>query len=143
MATIREMLEARNEIALEGVTSLSQLEKIIAEKKSKKKRKSKKQNWPEVRKGYMNRAEREEFMVLAAMAGKLEEVINNWEKHNRPRDRIKWARTSLTFLYKAMDDCVQGIPPTTIAQIVREIGLCTIGIIEYTPVHAQVGKERS
>lgn len=139
---LREILEARNEIALEGATSLTQLEKIIAEKKNKKKNRPRKQNRPEVRKGYMSRAEREEFMILAAMAGKLEEVIENWEKYNRPRERIKWARSSLTFLYKAMDDCVKGIPPENIAQTVREVGLCTIGVIEYTPVRVQVGKER-
>lgn len=133
MATIREILEARNEITLEGPVSLEQLEKVIAKKQSEKKSKTPKQARPAVRKSYMNRAEREEFMILAAMAGKLEEVIDNWEKHNRPRERIKWARTSLTFLYKAMDDCVKGIPLETIAQIVREVSLCTIGVIEYEP----------
>jgi len=135
MATIREILEARNEIALEGPTSLEQLEKIITQKRNEKKNRppKQKQTRQEVRKDYMNRAEREEFMILAAMAGKLEEVIDNWEKHNRPRERIRWAKTSLTFLYKAMDDCVKGIPLETIAQVVREVGLCTIGVIEYEP----------
>lgn len=88
MATIREILEARNEIALEGPSNLEQLEKIITRKRS--------------------------------------------EKKDRP-PKQKWARTSLTFLYKAMDDCVKGIPLETIAQIVREVGLCTIGVIEYEP----------
>ena len=121
---LREILEARNEIALEGPIDLEKLEK---------KKTTGPQPQQSTRKNYMNRAEREEFMILAAMAGKLEEVIDNWEKHNRPRERIKWARTSLTFLYKAMDDCVKGIPLETIAQIVREVGLCTIGVIEYEP----------
>jgi len=67
------------------------------------------------------------------MAGKLEEIVENWVRLNRPKDRIKWARTSLAFLYKAMDDCVKGIPLETIAQIVREVGLCTIGVIEHEP----------
>lgn len=135
MATIREILEARNEIALEGTSNLEQLEKILIRKRNEKKDRPPKQKWArqDVRKDYMSRVEREEFMILAAMAGKLEEVIDNWEKHNRPRERIKWARTSLTFLYKAMDDCVKGIPLETIAQIVREVGLCTIGVIEYEP----------
>lgn len=143
MATIREILEAKNEIALEGVTSLEQLEKIIAEKKKQKKRRPRKQNQPEIRKTYMNRVEREEFMILAAMASKLEEIIEDWEKYNRPRERIKWARSSLTFLYKAIDDCVKGIPPVTVAQIVREVGLCTVGVIEYTPVRDKGGEYRN
>ena len=72
-------------------------------------------------------------MILAAMAGKLEEVIDNWEKHNRPRERIKWARTSLTFLYKAMDDCVKGIPLETIAQIVREVDCAPLVLSSMNP----------
>jgi uncharacterized protein YcbK (DUF882 family) len=136
VATLREILEARNEIALEGPIDLEKLEKILAAKRQEKREKKKTarpQPQQSTRKNYMNRAEREEFMILAAMAGKLEEIIENWVNLNRPKDRIKWARTSLTFLYKAMDDCVKGIPLETIAQIVREVGLCTIGVIEYEP----------
>jgi len=136
VATLREILEARNEIALEGSIDLEKLKKILAAKRQEK-REKKKTTGPQpqqsTRKNYMNRAEREEFMILAAMAGKLEEIIENWVNLNRPKDRIKWARTSLTFLYKAMDDCVKGIPLETIAQIVREVSLCTIGVIEYEP----------
>lgn len=136
MATLREILEARNEIALEGPIDLEKLEKILAAKRQEK-REKKKTTGPQpqqpTRKNYMNRAEREEFMILAAMAGKLEEIIENWVNLNRPKDRIKWARMALAYLYKAMDDCVRGIPLDVIAQVVREVGLCTIGVIEYHP----------
>lgn len=136
MATLREILEARNEIALEGPIDLEKLEKILAAKRQEK-RKKKKTAGPQpqqsTRKNYMNRAEREEFMMLAAMAGKLEEIIENWVNLNRSKDRIKWARMALAYLYKAMDDCVRGIPLDVIAQVVREVGLCTIGVIEYHP----------
>ncbi len=136
MATLREILEARNEIALEGPIDLEKLEKILTAKRQEK-RKKKKTAGPQpqqsTRKNYMNKAEREEFMILAAMAGKLEEIIENWVNLNRPKDRIKWARMALAYLYKAMDDCVRGIPLDVIAQVVREVGLCTIGVIEYHP----------
>lgn len=136
MATLREILEARNEIALEGPIDLEKLEKILTAKRQEK-RKKKKTAGPQpqqsTRKNYMNQAEREEFMILAAMAGKLEEIIENWVNLNRPKDRIKWARMALAYLYKAMDDCVRGIPLDVIAQVVREVGLCTIGVIEYHP----------
>lgn len=136
MATLREILEARNEIALEGPIDLEKLEKILAVKRQEKREKKKTagpQPQQSTRKNYMNRAEREEFMILAAMAGKLEEIIENWVNLNRPKDRIKWARMALAYLYKAMDDCVRGIPLDVIAQVVREVGLCTIGVIEYQP----------
>ncbi len=136
MATLREILEARNEIALEGPIDLEKLEKILTAKRQEK-REKKKTAGPQPRqstgKNYMNRAEREEFMFLAAMTGKLEEIIENWVNLNRPKDRIKWARMALAYLYKAMDDCVRGIPLDVIAQVVREVGLCTIGVIEYHP----------
>lgn len=131
MVTIREILEARHEIALEGPTNLEQLEKTI--RLRNKKPPEPKQTRPEVRKDYMSRVEREEFMLLAAMASKLEEIIVTWVNHGRPRERIKWAKTSLAFIYKAMEDCIKGIPLDTVAQIVREVGLCTIGIVEYKP----------
>ena len=74
MATLREILEARNEIALEGSIDLEKLKKILAAKRQEK-REKKKTTGPQpqqsTRKNYMNRAEREEFMILAAMAGKL------------------------------------------------------------------------
>lgn len=136
MATLREILEARNEIALEGPIDLEKLEKILAAKRQEKREKKKTaglQPQQSTRKNYMNRAEREEFMILAAMAGKLDEIIENWVNLNRPKDRIKWARMALAYLYKAMDDCVRGIPLDVIAQVVREVGLCTIGVIEYHP----------
>lgn len=118
MATLREILEARNEIALEGPIDLEKLEKILAVKRQEKREKKKTaglQPQQSTRKNYMNRAEREEFMILAAMAGKLEEIIENWVNLNRPKDRIKWARMALAYLYKAMDDCVRGIPLDVIA----------------------------
>src|SRR5690606_34732694 len=107
---------------------LEKLERILAAKQQEK-RKKKKTAGPQPQqstgKNYMNRAEREEFMLLAAMTGKLEEIIENWVNLNRPKDRIKWARMALAYLYKAMDDCVRGIPLDVIAQVVREVGLCT------------------
>lgn len=138
MATLREILEARNEIALEGPIDLEKLEKILAAKRQEKREKKKTagagpQRQQSTRKNYMNRAEREEFMILAAMAGKLEEIVENWANLNRPKDRIKWARMALAYLYKAMDDCVRGIPLDVITQVVREVGLCTIGVIKYHP----------
>ena len=42
-------------------------------------------------------------MTLAAIASKLEEFIENWYKYQRPRKRITYAKTALTYIYKAMD----------------------------------------
>lgn len=79
---------------------------------------------------YLNRHDREEFMVLAAVASKLEDFIQEWYKYGRPKDRIKFGKTALTYVYKAMDTYFEGMTETEKTQqvykILRDLRQCSI-----------------
>lgn len=54
-------------------------------------------------KSYLSQYDREELILLAAIASKIEELIALWYQHRRSKDRIKYGKTALTYIYKAMD----------------------------------------
>lgn len=77
---------------------LSEKQKLKAAEKQYKKQGPKTQ-----KKDYLSKYDREELMLLAAMASKFEELIELWYKHQRSKKRITYAKTALTYTYKAMD----------------------------------------
>lgn len=81
-------------------------------------------------KDYLGRYEREELMILAAIASKLEELIENWYKQQRPKQRITYVKTALTYTYKAMDSYFDGLTEQEKTQqvhrILRDLKQCSI-----------------
>lgn len=112
MASIAEILSAKKKLQ-------------EAEKQYKKAPKKKPQY-----KDYLGRQERENLMILAAMVSKLEELIEDWLNHQQPRKRITYAKTSLTFLYKAMDSFFEGLTETAkkqqVYRLLKDLRQCNI-----------------
>lgn len=73
------------------------------EKLRQAERRYRKQGPKTQKKDYLSKYDREELMLLAAMASKFEELIDLWYKHQRSKKRITYAKTALTYTYKAMD----------------------------------------
>jgi hypothetical protein len=90
----------------------------------------KKQKPKEKHKDYLGRQEREDLMILAAIASKLEELIANWYQHQRPKQRITYAKTALTYTYKAMDSYFDGLTEQEKTQevyrVLRDLKQCSI-----------------
>lgn len=82
------------------------------------------------KKDYLGRHEREELMVLAAIASKLEELLEEWYKHTRPRRRITYTKTALTYIYKSMDLYFDGLTEQQktqqIYRVLRDLKQCRI-----------------
>jgi len=95
-------------------------------------KKEKKENAPPPRrkpKGYLNAKEQEELMVLAAFAGKLEELIETWSTLGVDKCRLKEARTTLSFLYRTMDSFVASVQDDSIIrQVVKKLKYTSIKI---------------
>lgn len=79
------------------------------EKLKQAERQYRKQGSKPERKDYLSKHDRDELILLAAMASKMEEIIEAWYKHGRPRERIKYGKTALTYVYKAMDTYFTGM----------------------------------
>src|SRR5690554_469493 len=93
MVSIAELLSAKQQ--------LKEAEKKY--KENKKAAKSKPQ------KNYLSRNDREELMILAAIAGRFEELLENWYQFQRPQKRITYIKTALTYTYKSMDNYFDGL----------------------------------
>lgn len=91
----------------------------------------KKQGGPKLQhKDYLSRHEREELMILAAIAAKLEDLITDWYRHQRPRKRITYAKTALTYTYKCMDAFFDGLTEQQkiqqVQKMIRGLKQCNI-----------------
>jgi hypothetical protein len=115
----------------ERVVTIAELlgakQKLEAKEKEYKKQVAKAK---QQKKDYLGRHEREELMVLAAIASKLEEFIENWYKYQRPRKRITYIKTALTYVYKTMDAYFDGLTEAEKTQqvyrILRDLKACNI-----------------
>lgn len=114
MVTIAEILSAKQQLK-------------EAEKKYKKSKKAAKHK---PQKSYLSRNDREELMVLAAIAGKFEELLENWYKFQRPQKQITYIKTALTYTYKAMDNyfdvLTEGEKKQEIYRLLRDLKQCSI-----------------
>lgn len=115
----------------ERVVTIAELlgakQKLEAKEKEYKKQVAKAK---QQKKDYLGRHEREELMVLAAIASKLEELLEEWYKHTRPRRRITYAKTALTYIYKSMDLYFDGLTEQEktqqIYRVLRDLKQCRI-----------------
>lgn len=110
---------------------VSVAELLSAKQKLKEAEKQYKQQKPkEKHKDYLGRQEREDLMVLAAIASKLEELITSYYQHQQPRKRITYAKTALTYTYKIMDSYFDNLTEQQRTQqvyrILRDLKQCKI-----------------
>lgn len=80
------------------------------EKLKQAERQYRKQGSKPERKDYLSKGDREELIILTALVSKLEELLEIWYSYRRSKERIKYGKTALTFLYKAMDTYFSAIP---------------------------------
>jgi alpha-glucuronidase len=87
------------EIGMISIAELLQEKERLKQAERQYKRQGPKQGY----KSYLSQYDREELILLAAIASKIEELIALWYQHRRSKDRIKYGKTALTYIYKAMD----------------------------------------
>jgi len=63
----------------------------------------------EVRKNYLSEADRQEFILLAAIGGKMEDILKNYMEYKKPRARVKYLKTAITYIFKTLDDYFLGM----------------------------------
>ena len=105
------------------------LSEELRPKREKREKKSPPSGKP---KGYLNAKEQEELMVLAAFAGKLEELIETWSAVGVDKCRLKEARTTLSFLYRTMDSFVASVQDDSIIKRVAKK-------LKYTSIEIKTG----
>lgn len=71
-------------------------------------------------KTYLNRAEREDYCVIALAAGKLEEMLKNWEKNLTPQEH-RDLTTSKSYIYKFMDSIKNRVDKDFTPQLIRDL----------------------
>ena len=131
MIPLKEYLLSKHEIAEGGDLSLGDLQQLADERKQKdKKNRAEYKEKKSVNK-YLNGKQQEEFMVLAATAGKLEEMIEEWMEHGVSKERIKEARTALSFVYRTMNTYVKHISEKEIQKVIRRLSLSKIQVVSY------------
>jgi hypothetical protein len=81
-------------------------------------------------KTYLSRADRQEVMVLAAIAGKLDELIAGWEEHGRPGAILRAAKIARYWVYSAIEHYTAGVDQASIDRLMREVGRAEIVVRE-------------
>lgn len=81
---------------------LSEKQKLQELEKQYKKQK-------EIRKEYLSEADRQEFILLAAIGGRLESLLESYMQYKRPKNRVKFLKYAITYIFKALDDYFVGM----------------------------------
>lgn len=139
MPTIRELLEARNEIYVENAVTEDDLIRVCYNKQVElrdnqaKARQHKQRKAKEVT--YLSQKDREAVIILSAITQTLQNLIDDWEKlGNRPAIVIKGLKTAKTMCYKAIEWLFRGINEKDYRRVMDDVAYHQIGIYEYTPI---------
>ena len=137
MPTIRELLEARNEIYVENAVTEDDLMRICFNKqvemrddkaRAKKNRKKPKQIT------YLSKRDRDAVIMLAAVTQSLQNLIEDWDGlGNRPSFVLSWLRTAQTMCYKVVEWLIKHVPEKEYRKVLDDVAYYQIGIYEYMP----------
>lgn len=103
---------------MEGLKVIT-IAELLSEKEKIKQ--AEKQYKPKSQKKYLSKDDREELIMLAAIVSKLDDFIEIWLKLGRPRKRIKYAKTALTYVFKTMDSYFDDFTEIERDEAVRKI----------------------
>lgn len=142
MATIAELIRARNDIAVweqenareaspDDLMVILYNEKVNRERKKRAAQKRRKQKTVK-KKEYLSKRDKEYILIMAACAQGLERIINDWEDHDQHPFLLRCLRTANTWIYKAMEWMLKDLPQREIDNVFREVAYHEIGIIEYS-----------
>lgn len=81
-------------------------------------------------KPYLSRADRREVMLLAAIAGTLDELVAGWEERGRPGVLLRAGKLARYWAYQALDAMLVGIDQDSIDRLMRAIGRAQIIVTE-------------
>lgn len=142
MATIAELLRARNHIAvweqehgreatpddlmviLYNQKAEESREKIQSKKKRKQKQPQQKQ--------YLTKRDREFIIIMAACTQGLQNIIDEWQEHDQHPFLLRCLRTANTWIYKAMEWMTKELPDKEKMSLLRDSAYFEVGIIEYS-----------
>lgn len=137
MPSIREILQARNEIYVENATTEDDLMRICYNKSVEdrdKKTISKKHRKKTKEITYLNTKDRDAVIMLSAITQSLQNLIEDWDGlGNRPSFVLASLRTAQTMVYKVIEWLIKDVPEKDYLKVVKDIGYFQIGIYEYSP----------
>lgn len=149
MATIAELLRARNHIAvweqehgreatpddlmviLYNQKAEESREKIQSKKKRKQKQPQQKQ--------YLTKRDREFIIIMAACTQGLQNIIDEWQEHDQHPFLLRCLRTANTWIYKAMEWMTKELPDKEKMSLLRDSAYFEVGIIEYSVRRKKAG----
>jgi hypothetical protein len=141
MPTIREILKARNEIAVHrqetGTVTEDDLMRIcynkqVEERDIKTKNKSNKRTPKQIT--YLNRKDRDAVILLSAVTQSLQNLIEEWDGlGNRPSFVLASLRTAQTMAYKVIEYLIKDVSEKEYLKVISDVGYFQIGIYEYSP----------
>lgn len=142
MATIAELLRARNHIAVweqehgkeatpDDLMVILYNQKVEDAREKVQSKKKRKQKQPQ-RKQYLTKRDRELIIVMAACTQGLQNIIDEWQEHNQPPFLLRCIRTANTWIYKAMEWMAKDMPDREKMSLFRDSAYYEVGIIEYS-----------
>ena len=141
MPSIREILQARNEIAVHrqehGAVTEDDLFKIcfnkqIEDRDNQVKNKLNKRRPKQVT--YLNSKDRDAVIMLSAVTQSLQNLIEEWGRlGNRPSFVLASLRTAQTMCYKVIEWLIKDVPEKDYLRVISDVGYFQIGIYEYSP----------
>jgi len=141
LPNIREILQARNEIAVHkqehGTVTEDDLMRIcfnkqVEERDNKVKSKQNKRRTKQIT--YLNSKDRDAVIMLSAVTQSLQNLIEEWDGlANRPSFILGALRTAQTMAYKVIEWLIKDVPEKDYLKVVSDVGYFQIGIYEYSP----------
>ncbi|MDP4158400.1 MAG: DUF5651 domain-containing protein [Bacillota bacterium] len=71
-------------------------------------------------KSYLNREEKDQALTLALFVDYLNDLSNEWAKHNRNKDSVKSLRMAKSFILRATDTLLKGLDQIEIARLMHQ-----------------------
>lgn len=141
LPSIRELLKARNEIAIHrqetGTVTEDDLMRICYNKEVEErdnKAKNKQNRRPPKQITYLNGKDRDAVIMLSAITQSLQNLIDEWDGlGNRPSFVLAALRTAQTMVYKVMEWLIKDVPEKEYLKVLKDVGYYQIGIYEYSP----------
>jgi len=141
MPTIREILQARNEIKVhkdeQGTITEDDIFKIcynkqVEERDNKALAKKNKRKPKEIT--YLSRQDKDAVITLSAITQTLQNLIDEWAAlGNRPSFLLASLRTAQTMCYKALEWLLKDVSEKDYASLLDDVAYFQIGIYEYAP----------
>lgn len=79
-------------------------------------------------KTYLNRADRDEAMVIAAMAGALDDIVDSWTERGRPGPARRAVKLARYWAYQALEEMLRGIDQQSVDALLRDVGQARITV---------------